>query len=135
MRSSSHIRPSLRRSPERTIRDVPGATRTEPTNVPLALPSSTTAKSGPCARKMACRTLTLASGSLTSLPAPRPMTTRDVPSNVSRAPSAERTTTVRAIDPLHASRGRDARDHRPVLEGLALDPPDDRLGHVATEVA
>ena len=43
------------RSPDRTMRDVRGATRTSPTNVPLVLPSSTSTKSAPCARRLAWR--------------------------------------------------------------------------------
>ena len=45
MRSSSQTRPTRTRSPDRTMREVRGATRTPPTNVPLVLPSSTSAKS------------------------------------------------------------------------------------------
>src|SRR6478609_7196274 len=48
---------------------------TPPMKVPLALPSSTRMYSLPRWRMVACRWLTLGSGSLTSEPSPRPMTT------------------------------------------------------------
>src|SRR4051812_17582121 len=93
---------------------------------------------------VACRVLTLGSGSRTSLPLPRPMTMR-APSNVSEGDAlaagpapppatallgalADRTTTVTGIP---SSGRRDALKRRAIVVRGALDPLDDVFCHVA----